>query len=358
MRAAGLRAVWLKAHRWFGLSLGLLLLLVAFTGALMTVARPLDGWLHPELFKVAAAPQGAAAERPLEQVRRRLEAEFGAGVAFRLRPPRALGDSLWASVQGAWSGTVYFHPETAVELGRRGEHEGLANVLFALHSSLLLGETGKALLAATALAYLLLLVSGLVLWWPARWRHAFSLRLGGGTTRALFDLHRMGGALLGILIAVSVLSGAYMAWRPLSAAVTALSGAQATPAPRLPSVPAGEPVPLDRLLAQARQALPEGQVGFVQVAGPGKPVRVRLKLPGEPHPNGLSSVWLHPASAQVLAVQRWHALDPGARAYSFMYPLHIGELGGPAHLVLTGLLGLALAGFGAGGIWLWWRRRR
>ncbi|WP_137894996.1 PepSY domain-containing protein [Ramlibacter sp. 2FC] len=357
MRPASLRTWWLKAHRWFGLSLGGVLLLAAVTGALMTVARPLDAWLHPELFRVAPAPQAAAA-LPLEQVRRQLEAEFGAGVAFRLRPPREPGDSLWASVQGAWTGTVYFHPDTAAELGRRGEHEGLANWLFELHSNLLLGEAGKALLAATALAYLLLLVSGLVLWWPARWRHAFSLRLVGGTTRALFDLHRVGGALLGLAIAVSVLSGAYMAWRPLSAAVTALSGAQATAAPRPRVEPGGTAAPLDQLLVRARQALPGGLVGFVQVAGHGQPVRVRLRLPDDPHPNGLSSVWLHPATAQVLAVQRWQGLDPGARAYVFMYPLHIGELGGVAHLVLTGMLGLALAGFGATGVWLWWRRRR
>lgn len=356
MRSASLRAWWLKAHRWFGLSLGLVLLGVALSGALMTVVRPLDPWLNPGLFRAAPAPQALA--QPLEQVRRQLEAEFGAGVAFRLRLPRAPGESLWASVRGNWSGTVYFHPETAAELGRRGEHEGLANWLFELHSNLLLGEAGKAWLAATALAYLLLLVSGLVLWWPARWRHAFSLRLGAGGTRALFDLHRVGGALLGLAIAVSVLSGAYMAWRPLSAAVTALSGAQAKPAPRPRVEPGAALAPLEQLLAQARQALPGGLVGFVQLAGPGQPVRVRLKLPDDPHPNGLSSVWLHPATAQVLAVQRWQGLDPGARAYVFMYPLHIGELGGLPHRVLTGLLGLALAGFGAAGIWLWWRRRR
>lgn len=352
----------MQAHRWFGLSLGGVLLLAALTGALMTVARPLDLRLHPELFRVdGAAPADPAPGLPLERARQQLQAEFGAGVAFRLRLPRQPGDSLWASVQGPWSGMVYFHPETAVELGRRGEHEGLANWLFELHSALLLGEAGKAVLASAALAYLLLLVSGLMLWWPARWRHAWSLRLRGGSTRALFDLHRVGGSLLGLLIAVSVFSGAYMAWRPLSAAVTALSGAAPTPAPRLPAeadVPAGGAVPLDRHLAQARQALPEGRVGFVQVAGSRQPVRVRLKLPDDPHPNGLSSVWLHPVTAQVLAVQRWHALEPGARAYTFMYPLHIGELGGLAHTIATGLLGLALAGFGASGFWLWWRRRR
>ena len=77
-----------------------------------------------------------------------------------------------------------------------------------------------------------------------------------------------------------------------------------------------------------------------------------------PHPNGLSSVWLHPDSGEVLAVHRWWELDLGARGYSFIYPLHIGEIGGSATLAATLVAGLSLAGFGLSGIWLWWRRRQ
>ena len=51
-------------------------------------------------------------------------------------------------------------------------------------------------------------------------------------------------------------------------------------------------------------------------------------------------------------------LDPGAQAYTWVYPLHIGELGGKSHEVLNALLGLALAGFAGSGLWLWWRRTR
>lgn len=372
-RSAKLRRCWKLGHRWIGLTLGLILILAAFTGALMTVARPLDEWVHADLFRVApqvtvvpGRPErqiepGADGGGVLERVRQQLASEFGPGASFRLRPPQHPGDSLWARVSGPWDGMVYFHPRTAVELGRRGEHQALVNLLFDMHSTLLMGETGKAILALASLAYLFLLISGLVLWWPIRWRQAWSVKLKSGPTRALFDLHRVGGSLLGLLIAVSVVSGAYMAWRPLSAAVTALSGATAMTAPRLPdaSVVAVRAAPLDLHVMNARAAALAGQVAFVQVpALPGQPVRVRLKLPDDPHPNGLSSVWLHPMTGKVLAVQRWDQLDPGARAYSVMYPLHIGELGGPLHTFAVAVLGCALAGFGVSGIWLWWRRRR
>ncbi len=354
-----LRRWWLRLHRWLALALGLPLAVVALLGSVLVVLKPVDHWLHAELFVVAPGP---AATDLLERVRQRLVAEFGPSAALTFRPPRLADESLRVAVRGPWDGAIYLDPRDARELGRRGEHEGAFNLLFEIHSSLLLNETGKPLLALLALAYLALLIGGLVLWWPKRWRQALVLTLDRGALRALFDLHRGGGALLGLLIAVPVLSGAYMAWRPLSQTVAVLSGQPTKAPPHVPRLAAPAPVQgssLDAMVDAARERFGGASVGYVQVpVGSSKPIRVRLMLADDPHPNGLSSVWLHPGSGEVLATHRWDELDPGARAYSVIYPLHTGELGGLGHTVLNGLLGLALAGLCGSGIYLWWRRRR
>lgn len=347
------RRCWLLAHRWLGLTLGLLLLVAALTGSLLILAEPLDRALHRHLFVAQHDAAGA-----LEPVLQQLRAEFGPQAAFTLRPPREPGETLHAMVRGAsWQGTVYFEPATARELGRRGHSEGFFNLLFELHSNLLAQDRGKAVLAAAALTYLVMLLSGVLLWWPARWRHAWTVKLRSGLSRTLFDLHRVVGAVMGVLVLVAVASGAYMAWRPLSAWVTQLSGRPPVTAPAPSAAPRGPALNLDAVVAQARERLPEGRVGYVQVppVGPA-PIRVRLQLPDDPHPNGLSSVWMQP-DGQVVAVHRWSELDPGTRAYSYIYPLHIGTLGGMPMLLATLLAGMALAGFGVTGLWLWWRRR-
>lgn len=355
------RRWWLKLHRWVALSLGLPLALVALLGSVLVVARPLDQVLHPELFAAAPAPAAAGL---LEHARASLAREFPRA-ALTLRPPRQAGDTLQVIVRGPqWRGTVYIDPATLQERGRRGEHEGFVNAVFELHSSLLMDDTGKALLAAIALSYLALLLTGLVLWWPASVAQGLRVALDRGALRAWLDLHKAGGALLGLALAVSIASGAYMAWRPLSRAVTSVSGAAPVEPPVLPKAAAGAPaaaLPLDALVAIAQREFPLGEagyVGYVQWAGLAKPLRVRLKLPEDPHPNGLTSVWLHPATGQVLARHRFDALDPGARGYSVIYPLHTGELGGPLLEAFNLLLGMACFGFGASGTWLWWKRTR
>lgn len=83
-------------------------------------------------------------------------------------------------------------------------------------------------------------------------------------------------------------------------------------------------------------------IGYVQVS-PAQPVRVRLKLADDSHPNGLTSVWLHPFTGIAMATQRFDQLDTGLRIVSVVYPLHTGELGGLALTIIVGLGGMVLA---------------
>lgn len=357
MLRAPLRRLWLRIHRWIGLSFGPLLAVTALLGALLVVALPLDRATHPALFVARSAATAPALL--LEPVRARMLAEFGPDTNFTLRPPRQAGDTLWVLVRGNWKGTLYLDPSTGAEQGRRGTHEGAYNILFELHSSLLLEDTGKGILAVAALTYLFLLISGLVLWWPTRWPPSLRIVLDKGLLRGLFDLHRTGGALLGLLIAVSVVTGAYMAWRPLGNVVSGALGQTIAKPPVVPKGSAAGPRrSLDELVALAQQVFPGQPIGYVQVPGkPDRPLRVRFRLPDDPHPNGIGSVWLHPSTGAVLATRRWQDLDTGSGAVAVIYPLHTGVLGGPLHQSLTVFTGLALAGLGVSGMWLWWRRR-
>jgi uncharacterized iron-regulated membrane protein len=360
-----LRRLWLTVHRWVALGVGWVLALVALLGAVLVVAQPLDRAAHPELFRAAPLGQPSAVDASpasLESIQQRLANEFGAAASFTFRPPREHDDTLWVLVRGPWSGTVYLQPETGREQGRRAETEGFVNIVFKLHSSLMLQDIGKAMLAWIALSYLFLLVTGLVLWWLRRWPPVLRIEWRKGALRALFDLHRTGGALLGLVITVSVASGAYMAWRPLGDLVSALAGSTPLKAPalskRAKDVADSRPMPLDEIVARARSRFPGAPVGYVQVpARPDRPIRVRLRLADDPHPNGLTSVWMDPRNGEVLAVHRWNELDTGAKAVAYVYPLHIGELGGPAQQVLIFISGITLAGLGGSGLWLWWRRR-
>jgi len=359
------RRVWLACHRWVALVLGGILILSGLTGALLVAVRPLDRMLHPAYFVAESRPDGGAV--PLETVRRNLLAAFGPDASLTFDPPRKAGDTLQVRVRGGWRGTVYLDPSSGQEQGRRAEDEGVTAVLFQLHSALMLGQTGKAVLAWAALAYLVLMVSGLVLWWPRKWPPSLRMVFDKGTLRALFDVHRQGGAILAVFLAVSVATGAYLAWRPIGGWITAASGQARVVAPKLPGLVAGmaasqdgmpRPPSLDAFAAAAREAFPDGEIGFILYTPHlDRSMAIRMRVPDDSHPNGRSTVWLDPRDGRVLAAHRWNELDPGTRINSVIYPLHTGELGGPAGEIGVAILGLGLAALGISGLWLWWRRR-
>lgn len=353
------RPVLLKVHRWLGLTAGLLLMLNAFTGSLMLGARPLDRVLNAQLFEVKPAGQPL----PLETIRQSLVAEYGSKTRFTIRPPREPEESILVYVTSdSWQGQAHYDPYSGRKLGAREEHEGFANALFEFHSALLAGDTGKTILAFNTVTMLAMLVTGVLLWWPARsWRGAFSVSLKGGLLRSLFDLHRVGGVVLGGWVLVCVLTGTWMAWRPVSQWVTQAAGQKQVlpPAVKAAAGPQRRAATADEMIATANAAMPGGVVGYLGLpAKPTTPVRIRKKLDDDPHPNGLSSVWLHPVTGEVIRVDRWTDLDIGTRSYAWIYPLHSGKLAGVIGVLATAAGGLLLFGFGVSGTWLWWLRRR
>ena len=348
----------IRLHRWIALSAGLVLVLNACTGLLLLGGRPLDEAVHPHLFKVAPQPQ----RLPLEAIAAQLRTDFP-HQSFILHPAQEADHSLDASVrgEGGWEGHVFIDPYTGERLGRRDRFGFNIDGLFELHSSLLADNTGRAVLGIVALCMAVMLLSGLYLWWPIRWRHAFSVTLGGPRLRSLFDLHRVAGATLGLWVLAWILMGGYLAYRPAQQWVNQLAGATPLQAPKISSASASASAPswtLDQLVSAGDMAVPGGSINSIAVpARTTGPVRLRKKLAGDLHPSGLSSIWLNPRTGQVLRVDRWNTLAPGERTMSWLYPLHSGQLGGVISVIATAVAGLSLLGFGISGSWLWWLRR-
>ena len=349
------RKIWLQLHRYTGLSFGLILMFTALLGAILTVARPIDQALNPQLFKASAS---IISPNLLQNTQQQLAREFGDGTGFRYRPPRSRNDTLWVQVSGKWNGTVYVEPSNGLVLGRRASDEGVVNIILELHETLFLGDVGKIILAIASLAYVFLLIVGLWLWWPKNWRHAWTIMLGSSRTRLLFDLHRVGGVVLGGVVLISVVSGVYMVYKPIGQAINTITNSHKVKPTKI-AIISGNAQPLDQLVRTAQSVYPHGAPAYIQTTvNMQTPIVVRIKLPDDPHPNGRSSVSLHPNTGEVLAQQRWNQTDNATLINAVMYPLHIGQLGGVWHVILVGLSGAALFGIGISGIWLWWRRRR
>ncbi len=379
-RRARRRRLVVLLHLWVGLTAGLVVSVVGLTGSLYVFAPELSAALAPRLLRVPAA---ARARPPLAapEVVRRVEAATGARVESVQWPLRGR-ETYWLKLVGrdAW---VYADPHTGAVLG--SDRDAWAVRFFAwvleAHTTLTVGPVGSRVTGAASLALALVLISsGLFLWWPrgarplgARLRRASVVRWRGSTARRrTFDLHNVAGAWASVPLVALALTGSFWSFpeagQRLVDAVTRSAPGTAAPAEGPRSTPRAGPDgrPLrPRTVAEVLAAtdtlfpgharrnlwMTDDRAGVVYLSWIRQP---RIAPGGEHRP----MAWLDRYDARPLRVYDPARAPLGTRLTNvWLPPVHFGEVGGTPTRVLACAAGLVPAGLYVTGVLLWRRRR-
>lgn len=346
-----------KVHLWTGLTVGLLLVVAGTTGSILVFDEEIDAVLNPDLLRVAPGED----EAPFQQVVASVTAAFPEHPVSYIRLPRSPGETYEVTTVGADPLEIFVDPYRGTILGVRGKTEGLINVLFDLHVHFLSGETGERVMGVVGVLTLLLVATGIAVWWPGarRWWDALAVRWGANWKRVNFDLHRAGGIWSAVFLAVTAFTGAGLIFHDaFLAAANRVTGSEETPpAPVVVPRPDQPWLPLDSLLQRADAALPGGTTTYVAFpAVPQAPLSVRKYFAAALHPNGRSFVYLDPWTGEPLAVERALEVPAGMKALNVLYPLHIGSFGGIAVRVLYAALGFSPLILFVSGCLMWWNR--
>ncbi|ALV09180.1 PepSY-associated TM helix domain-containing protein [Roseateles depolymerans] len=203
------RRVW-RWHFYAGLICLPFLVLLALTGGLYLFKDPIEQWVYRPLLTVNGPPSGKSLGAEA-LVARALAAEPGEAVRFV--SPASPGRSAEVGVKTAASGVVavYLDPSDGRVLGRLADSARLMNVVKRLHSLALAGKVANLWIEVVAGWAIVLVVSGLFLWWP-RGRSGGVLRVRGQPRQRLWwrDLHAVTGALAAAAILFLAVTG--MPW--------------------------------------------------------------------------------------------------------------------------------------------------
>lgn len=203
------RRVW-RWHFYAGLICLPFLLLLALTGGLYLFKDPIEQWVYRPLLMVEGPPSGASLGAEA-LVARALAAEPGEAVRFV--SPASPGRSAEVGVKTATAGVVavYLDPAGGRVLGRLADSTRLMNVVKRLHSLALAGKVANLWIEVVAGWAILLVVSGLFLWWP-RGRSGGVVSVRGQPRQRLWwrDLHAVTGALAAAAILFLAVTG--MPW--------------------------------------------------------------------------------------------------------------------------------------------------
>lgn len=361
------RELWLQLHLYLGLFAGAVLVLLGLTGSLLVFYPQMDALLDEALVRV----QPGGVPLPMSEILTRADAAYPgtADPTFVLLPemddgayvvrydePRADGglEPIWFAVD----------PFTGDAVGQRVWGEFAMSWIYDLHFALRLGHFGEHVVGIMGILTALSLLSGLYLWWPtlrAGARRALAVKWSARGRRFDLDLHNVVGAYSLVVLLVVSLSGTVLIFqaefeRALGAVVAI------TPYPDVASDPsrgAGGGAVVDHALEEAARRFPGSDPFFVALpVGAEGTVGVAVQ-----HAGGLglspavSQIWVDRYGGEVLAVRDWSRLTPADHAIGAMLALHNGTalgLFGRWVVLLSGLVPLLLY---VTGVRLWWRKR-
>jgi uncharacterized iron-regulated membrane protein len=212
------------------------------------------------------------------------------------------------------------------------------------------------------LAAIIFVVTGLILWWRTRATFAPQLWPKRLSRLAILRHHRDLGVIAAPLILLAALTGSMMVLKPFGHALLApLSGPGAIAASLKPPEVRGGPadgVDVPALLAAASQRFPAAEARMlVWPRKPGDLMALRVRQPGEWHPNGRTTLWFDAATGELVEARDALALPAGPRAFNALYPLHAASVGGPAFRLAMTAAGLTLTLLGTLAVWSFWTGR-
>ncbi|MBE0588999.1 MAG: PepSY domain-containing protein [Hydrogenophaga sp.] len=316
---------WKVIHRWLGLTVGTLAVVLGITGSFLAIDPVQQAWQAP----------GAPGDLPVATLVERVTRTVPGAEEIRHLPSGAI---VVFSFAGDQPQAQYVDPADGRVLGA-WQASALPRWVKNLHRSLLLGDAGRWGAAGTALAMGLLCVSALVLLLRRMggWRQ-LAARVRGSLAQRI---HVVAGRVVLVVLCLTSLTALTM-----SASTLGLVELDTRAEPEVLSVVTGQP------------DLPGAQLATLQSLAV-QDLR-RLNFPGPTDPEDTWNVataqgqgWIDRYSGQMLA---WQDATLAQRIYDWAVVLHTGEAAWPWAVVL-GLVGASVLLFWLSGVVIWWQAR-
>ena len=394
---AAVRATLFWAHLVTGVVAGAVVLIMSATGVLLTYERQMTAWAAGAV----TVPAGAT-RLPLDTLVARARASVGGakvtGVTLKADP------AVPVSVSVEPRRTVLVDPYTGAVLAGGPRLRAFFAEVQRWHRSLAVGPSMRAPLGvqitgASNLAFLFLLATGLVLWWPKKvsWRSVRAVLVPNLRARGRardWNWHHVLGLWNAPVLILVVGSAALISYQWPGALITrALGGTPARPeAPRAAgavgtagAAAGGERRGGERSGGEGRGGEARGgasagpafaaslDTAFAHAgaAAPGwQSLQLRMPPAGEDRatltasatasnrPDGRTQVTVDASTGAVARTQPYAKLPTAQKVRAWVRPVHTGEAGGVIGQTLAGLASLAGVVLVWTGLALTWRRFR
>ncbi|KAA5532288.1 PepSY domain-containing protein [Taibaiella lutea] len=360
-----------KLHLILGLASGIIVCILGITGCMLAFQREIEDATQSYRF-TAVQP---ASYYPPSQIQ---------AIAVKTLPGKKLhsisyqqGKSAVASFYNgdpSYYYLVYLDPYTGKVLKVKDMSRDFFRIVIGIHYYLLLPENiGQPIVASATLIFVILLISGIILWWPrnkAARKQRFSVKWKASRKRTNYDLHNVLGFYMSWIIIFIALSGLVMGFQWFSKTVYWVSsGGKAEIKFSMPqsakpytAVNASEPL-IDKVWKLTNQKQP-GFPGIIEVHIPEDSIAA-LEIAMNPDGNTYwksDYIYYDQNTLKEIPVKHAYGLKKDASAAQKLqrmnYDIHVGAVLGLPGKIMAFCASLICASMPVTGFMIWRGRKK
>lgn len=358
-----------KIHLWLGFGSGLLVFIIAITGCIYAFEREIRDITQPFRFVEKEAKPflppsvlKAAAEEKLSGKHIHAVQYLGADKAAMVIYYNYEPDYYYY--------LVYVNPYTAEVLKVKDMEADFFQFILDGHFYLWLPpEIGQPVAATATLVFVVMLISGIILWWPKQKKDAkqrFKVKWNARWRRVNYDLHNVLGFYVWTIALVLALTGLVWGFQWFAKGVYIATGGEKTleysePLSDTTQHYTGEVPMIDKVYAHMRREYPNAETLEVHI-----PETKSSVIGANANPDGdtywkIDYRYYDQYTLKELPVEHVYGRFPEAKAADKLsrmnYDIHTGAILGLPGKLLAFFASLICASLPVTGVYIWWGRR-
>ena len=359
----------LQIHLWLGLATGLVVLIMGLTGAIYC--------FQPELSKATQSHMTVQAQDkpilPISTFKRIAEEQLPGKKPNRILikdKETAVTVQFFGKKPKQYNYSVFLNPYTGEVLATKNMNSEFFRWILNGHMYLWLPpDIGKPITGTSTLIFFVMVVSGIILWWPrnrARRKSSFKIKWGTSPKRLNYDLHNVLGFYASWILVFTIITGLYYSFEWVSKTeYWAISGGKSKPKSPTPlsiKPTSGDSLPaLDKIFNKVTTAYPQAvgyQLNFPQTDSAAVLVRA---YPDKGTFYRMDNLYFDQYSAIEIPVKnngKYANATAAEKALRMNYDIHVGAIGGMPGRILMFFISLIAASLPVTGFYIWWGKKK
>lgn len=377
-----------KLHLWFGLSIGLIIFIISITGTLFVFKDEVENFTRKDI--IYHNEQNIAQKQILpirvlekmvdEQVKEKYKIHW-----VNVPIDKKMSYQFWWYEHNteAWNyfdefpiyKSAYVNPYTGKVLKVYDEKMGFFQIVKSIHWSFLLKQDwGKYVVGIPVIIFIIMLISGIVLWWPKnkaarKQRFSFKWKNIKSWKRKNYDLHNVLGFYASIFALIFSITGLFYAFFVVQAMIYFIFSGGSTVYPDFSHITTKAPIELrnestlDKVISTTQAKYPDSYGFAIDLGHP--------HMDDHEHPNFSvfvkhlsysyhknSSLIFDENSGELLHTYNHEDKNFGEKTVAANYDIHVGSILGLPTKIIAFIVSLICASLPVTGFLIWWGRRK